>query len=207
MTRSTATSDESRSQTQPPRSKALTTSSETISVSDGRRSRGVEANRGTRGSALGQLGIKPFFARGSCSPSLSAARLNGQIFAEAADVASSEDQAAVVGTKAQLQLRQRVAEIRQPKHLLAAASIGHRGGDQPSVDAREIDLLLASPIDVEHADNVGGGKRTAEFRSQPFGARVKVRLEDGDDSLRAERPRGRNRCGNLSWVVGVIIDD
>lgn len=68
-----------------------------MTASDGRRSRGIEAMRGARGSAVGQLGIRPFFARELCSPALLAARLNGEIFAESADVARAEDQAGVTG--------------------------------------------------------------------------------------------------------------
>ena len=69
----------------------MATKSETTTVSDGRRSRGIAENLGARSNAVGQLGIKPFFARGGFSPSLSAARLNNEIFAEAADVASAEN--------------------------------------------------------------------------------------------------------------------
>jgi len=129
VTFSTATSEESRSQTQPPSSNAAATSSATTTVREGRRRRGIVANRGALGSAVGQLGIRPFFAPESGSPALSADRFNGEIFAERADVAGAKDEADISATQASLELLPGASEIRYPKHLTAACGVGRSRSD------------------------------------------------------------------------------
>ncbi len=76
---------------------------------------------------------------------------------------------------------------RPPAHPLRRG-LGDR---QPADPGQLADRLLAGRVDVEHRDLVGEGEGRAELLGERLGARVEVRLEDGEEAPRAQLAQGR----------------
>ena len=98
-----------------------------------------------------------------------------------------------------------VAEVRQVPHR-AAGTLGQVGvDDQLAAHARL--GLLARREDVGDDGLVGEGQRLAELALQVARAREEVRLEDGDHTSVGACLGSLQRGGDLSRVVGVVVDD
>ena len=96
---------------------------------------------------------------------------------------------------------------RHPGHALAAAGVGGRLGDEQAGDAREV-LRRARARGRCRAPRRGRPAASAAPNSvaSRCGARVQVRLEDGDHAAGRERARGLDRRGDLGRVVRVVVD-
>ena len=81
----------------------------------------------------------------------------------------------------------------------------HRIDDRPAADA--FDRFFRCGIDIGHENEIGRLQDLAEVVGKRLGARVAVRLEQHDDTLRLERARGLQRGGQLGRMMAVVVDD
>ena len=104
--------------------------------------------------------------------------------------------------------RKRSAESKsgsQPTRL-PPRGVGGRLGDQPAGDAGVVLGALAGRVDLGHDGRSASASAAPNSRAWCCGARVEVRLEDGDHAGAAERARRLERGAHLGRVVGVVVD-